>query len=102
MSPEYKKMAGTAAVFILADNPKASPVERDGMVWSPEELKVYDVDIDAGQKRPSMANALALEGLEDYDPPKNGDIRNVDSLEADFIYVANTRSWIQVPEIIPT
>ena len=100
MSLEYKKMAGTAAVFILADNPKASPVERDGMVWSPEELKLYDLNVDVGQNRPSIANALALEGLEDYDPPTNGDIRYVDSLDADFIYVANTRSWVQVPSNI--
>lgn len=34
----YKKMAGTSAVFIPANFNHASPVERDGLVWSDAEL----------------------------------------------------------------
>ncbi len=34
----YKKMAGTSAVFLSANFEKASPVERDGVIWTSEEL----------------------------------------------------------------
>lgn len=92
----YKKMAGTAAVFILSEHNIASPVERDGLVWSADELKLKNTKNHDGIKRDSMANALALEGLEDYDPPTDGDIRSVDSLNATFVYIAESRAWVQV------
>ena len=34
----YKKMAGTSAVFLSSEYDGASPVERDGMLWSAKEL----------------------------------------------------------------
>jgi hypothetical protein len=55
----YKKMAGTSAVFVSAQYPHASPVERDGMVWNSSELHVDDLPDDRRYKA-SMSNALAL------------------------------------------
>ena len=43
-----------------------------------------------------MANALALEGLEEYDPPGNGDLRFVESIGAEFVYFELMRGWIQL------
>ena len=43
-----------------------------------------------------MANALALEGLEDYDTPDNGDVRKVESIGTEFIYFDLIRGWIQL------
>ena len=34
----YKKIAGTSAVFLSADFAKASPIERDGLIWTANEL----------------------------------------------------------------
>jgi hypothetical protein len=70
----YKKMAGTSAVFLSADYNGASPVERDGVFWSAEELHL-NAPLTARQDKPPMHNALALEGLEDYDAPEDGDVR---------------------------
>ena len=91
----YKKMAGTSAVFVFANSDKPSPVERDGMVWSDEELHLNELP-EQRQEKPAMANALSLEGLEDYDIPENGDVRTVQSLAAKFIYLQRTHSWIQL------
>lgn len=33
-------MAGTSAIFIPADYASASPVERDGLVWTDTELSM--------------------------------------------------------------
>ena len=92
----YKKMAGTAAVFVLADNSKPSPVERDGMCWTGEELHLEELSSQR-RKKPDMANALSLEGLEDYDPPEDGDLRKVTSLNCWFIYLQRTHIWVQLP-----
>lgn len=91
----YKKMAGTSAVFLIADHSKASPVERDGMSWSAEELHMEELT-DKCQRKESMANALALEGLEEYEPPKNGDLRRVESIGAEFVYFDLIRGWVQI------
>lgn len=88
-------MAGTSAVFILDSYEGASPVERDGLSWSAEELHLQDLPSDQNNK-PAMANVLALEGLEDYEPPENGDARRVESLDTNFIYFEKIRGWIQV------
>lgn len=37
-APIYKKMADTSTVFLFADFAKASPVERDRMIWTANEL----------------------------------------------------------------
>lgn len=92
----YKKMAGTAAVFLRADYAGASPVERDGLIWAPQELHLEAWP--AALKRcPPLANVLALEGLEDYDPPADGDQRHVASLAVDFVYLQRLRGWVQFP-----
>lgn len=91
----YKKMAGTAAVFVCTDFARASPVERDGMTWSWEELHLDELSSDRAVK-PAMATVLALEGLEEYDPPQSGDIRTVESLAADFIYCNKLQGWVQL------
>jgi hypothetical protein len=94
MSKFFKKMAGTSAVFVNADYQGASPVERDGMVWSAEELHV-GAELPVFNMLPDMANALALEGLEDYDPPSHGDVRYVSSLGVSFFYWQPIRGWVQ-------
>ena len=91
----YKKMAGTSAVFVFADNAISSPVERDGMMWTSAELHLNELASEY-YKKPAMANALSLEGLEDYDPPQDGDLREVQSFGCHFVYLGRTHSWIQV------
>ncbi len=91
----YKKMAGTSAVFIASDYSGATPVERDGMQWTANELHMDDLPAPQVQK-PAMANALALEGLEEYDSPSNGDKRHVESIGEDFVYVEKIRGWVQI------
>ncbi len=97
VAPVYKKMAGTSAVFLFADFAKASPVERDGMTWTAKELHLDKLP-QPRQKKAAMANALALEGLEEYDMPNNGDVRRVESIGVEFIYFDLIRGWIQLNE----
>ncbi|MDB3898125.1 hypothetical protein N9329_01730 [Gammaproteobacteria bacterium] len=91
----YKKMAGTSAVFLSADYNGASPVERDGVFWSAEELHL-NAPLTARQDKPPMHNALALEGLEDYDAPEDGDVRAVASIGSEFVYLNSIRAWVQM------
>lgn len=91
----YKKMAGTSAVFVSTEYSHASPIERDGMVWTGSELHLEDLPNDRRHKA-SMSNALALEGLEDYDIPSSGDIRHVESMGINFIYFEKIHGWIQL------
>lgn len=95
LAQAYKKMAGTSAVFLSAEFNKASPVERDGMVWSAEELHLEQLP-QQYQEKPAMPNALALEGLEDYDMPHNGDLRRVDSVNTEFVYFDRIHGWVQI------
>lgn len=97
----YKRMAGTSAVFLREDYTGPSPVERDGMVWKAEELHLNELPktlspLDA------MANVLALEGLEDYDPATHGDLRQVKSIGKYFVYLASIRGWVQMGDELPT
>lgn len=87
-------MAGTAAVFVCEEFDKASPVERDGLTWSHEELHLHQLS-SVRHVKPAMASVLALEGLEDYDPPRSGDLRRVESLGVDFVYSAGIQGWVQ-------
>jgi hypothetical protein len=91
---QYKKMAGTAAVFIVADKHANSPVERDGMVWSADELKIQSLPEQLTTKD-AMASTLALEGLEDYDPPSDGDVRKVGALAVNFVYIGAIKGWVE-------
>ncbi len=91
----FKKMAGTSAVFLLDSYMGASPVERDGMVWQADELHAGTMPDELTQK-PAMANALALEGLEEYDPPNHGDVREVESLNVKFVYLQPLKGWVQL------
>jgi hypothetical protein len=95
MTQGYKKMAGTSAVFLREDYDGASPVERDGMIWQAKELHLDEF---SSQLRPlnAMANVLALDGLEDYDPATHGDVRRVDSVGEYFVYLERIRGWVQV------
>ncbi len=90
----YKKMAGTSAVFVFSDYQGPSPVERDGLVWTSAELHL-EGNLPLLRELPAMANALALEGLEEYDAPVFGDVRFVVSLDASFIYWSGIRGWVQ-------
>ncbi|CAA0113445.1 Uncharacterised protein [BD1-7 clade bacterium] len=90
----YKKLAGTSAVFVTANLEGPSPVERDGMIWSSAELHIDQLP-EERTPQAAMASPLALEGLEDYDPPAHGDVRHVSSLNADFIFNHAARAWIQ-------
>jgi ectoine hydroxylase-related dioxygenase (phytanoyl-CoA dioxygenase family) len=91
----YQKVAGTAAVFLMSDYTKASPVERDGMHWTAKELHLEKLP-EQRQQKAAMPNALALEGLEDYEPPENGDLRFVESIGKEFMYFGLIRGWVQV------
>lgn len=91
----YKKMAGTSAVFLAADYSHASPVERDGMEWSAAELSLNNLPANLNTK-PDMATVLALEGLEEYDAPVDGDVRRVDSVDAKFVYLERIKGWVQL------
>lgn len=95
MSQGYKKMAGTSAVFLLENHQSSAPIERDGMVWQAEELHTDETPKNLTPKG-SMANALALEGLEDYDPASNGDIREVLSLNSKFVYLEHIKGWVEL------
>ena len=92
---KYKKMAGTAAVFVFAEQHADKPVERQGMVWDDRELQL---DTIPGQltTKPAMATNLALEGLETYDPPCHGDVREVTALNSRFVYVAPIKGWVEL------
>jgi len=91
----YKKMAGTSAVFINANYAGAAPLERDGLLWTAEELHLDKQHLNAVQRMAPIANALALEGLEEYEPASHGDVRFVSSIGVDFIYSAGIKAWIQ-------
>ena len=91
----YKKMAGTSAVFLSAEFEKASPVERDGMQWTAAELHLDQLPT-RNQQKPAMPNVLALEGLEDYDMPQNGDVRKVASVNVEFVYFDLIHGWVQI------
>lgn len=93
---DYQKMAGTSAVFVIADIATAIPVERDGPRWTAKELYV-DQKIEVSEHKSPMASVLALEGLEDYDPAEHGDVRLVQSMGVCFIYSKNIRGWVQLP-----
>lgn len=95
----YKKMAGTSAIFIPADFNSASPVERDGMVWSDGELHMPE----AAQPlhwQPPMDSCLALEGLEEYNPPAAGDARYVNNLGMAFVYNGAIRGWVALTDYV--
>jgi hypothetical protein len=95
MGRQYKKLAGTSAVFILDGYQGTAPVDREGLVWTESELHLDQMST---EPRPlaAMANGLALEGLEEYDPPTDGDVRQVNSLNASFMYMKSIRGWIQL------
>lgn len=92
-------MAGTSAVFLREDYDGPSPVERDGMVWQADELHLDELP---GKLSPleAMANALALEGLEDYDPATHGDLRRVNSIGEYFVYLEPIRGWVQIEDAV--
>jgi len=94
----YKKMAGTSAVFVSADFDRSSPVERDGLIWSAEELHLEQMAVQR-QVQSAMATVLSLEGLEEYNPPQNGDVRLVESIATEFIYLTAIRGWVQLIEV---
>ena len=99
MTLGYKRMAGTSAVFLREDYDGPSPVERDGMVWQADELHLDELP---GKRSPleAMANVLALEGLEDYDPATHGDLRRVNSVGEYFVYLEQIRGWVQVEDAV--
>ena len=97
MTQGYKKMAGTSAVFLREDYDGPSPVERDGMIWQAEELHLDELPSEF-TPLDAMANVLALEGLEDYDPPTHGNIRRVDSVGEYFVYLERIQGWVQVED----
>ncbi|MFA7553516.1 MAG: hypothetical protein WCY88_04630 [Spongiibacteraceae bacterium] len=91
----YKKMAGTSAVFVFADQHADKPVERQGMVWDEQELHLDSIHRQLNIK-PPMATNLALEGLESYDPPSHGDVREVVALQARFVYIEPIKGWVEL------
>jgi len=90
---QYKKVAGTSAVFLKANHKGPSPVERDGLSWSADELNANELS--AKLFKPAVNSVLALEGLEEYDPPTDGDCRTVLSVGSSFVYVAKKKAWVE-------
>ncbi|WP_200821204.1 hypothetical protein [Oceanicoccus sp. KOV_DT_Chl] len=41
-----------------------------------------------------MESALSLEGLEEYEPPSNGDARYVNKLGVALVYIGKIRGWV--------
>lgn len=95
----YKKMAGTSAVFIPANYPTASPVERDGLQWTAAELHMPQSPQAIVWKAP-LATSLALEGLEEYDPPAAGDARYINNLGMAFVYNSHIRGWVALTDFV--
>lgn len=95
----YKKMAGTSAIFIPADFASASPVERDGLVWTDTELSMPSSPQTLQWKAP-LVSSLALEGLEEYEPPASGDARYVTNLGIAFVYNGKIRGWIALTDYV--
>jgi hypothetical protein len=95
----YKKMAGTSAVFVLANFESASPVERDGLTWSDSELGMPSTH-QILQWKGTMDSSLALEGLEEYEPPTSGDARFVSKLGIAFVYVEKAKAWVALTDFI--
>jgi hypothetical protein len=95
MQRHYKKMAGTSAVFVSADHNGASPVERDGMVWTEAELGLDNCNHTLHWREP-IDSSLALEGLEEYDAPQHGDARYVNKLKAAFVYLEKIKGWVEI------
>lgn len=95
----YKKMAGTSAVFIPADFNHASPVERDGMTWTDAELSMPESP-QGLQWKPPLDSTLALEGLEEYEPPAAGDARYVNKLGIAFVYIGKIRGWVALTDYV--
>lgn len=95
----YKKMAGTSAIFIPADFTGASPVERDGFVWSDAELSMPATP-QLLQWKPPLASTLALEGLEEYDAPETGDARYINNLGLAFVYNSKIRGWVALTDYL--
>jgi len=91
----YKKMAGTSAVFIPTYFATPSPVERDSMTWTDTELSMSESPLTL-LWQPAMDSSLALEGLEEYEPPKNGDARYVKNLGIAFVYIGKIRGWVAI------
>ena len=91
----YKKMAGTSAVFVSAEHSGPSPVERDGLVWTAHELGLDSCKPSLRWHEP-MDSSLALEGLEEYEPPSQGDARYVSKLHAAFVYIDKIRGWVEI------
>ncbi len=97
---QYKKMAGTAAVFVASGEHADRPVERDGLSWSAKELHLYDLKVPKLIRKEPVASILVLEGLEDYDPAQSGDVRHVNSLQADMLYVPDIKGWVEIDRCI--
>ena len=93
----YKKMAGTSAVFIPADFTNSSPVERDGLVWTDDELDMPTTPKKLKWK-PPITSTLALEGLEDYDPASIDEARYVINLGIAFVYIEKIRGWVALTD----
>ncbi len=93
----YKKMAGTSAIFVIDGLHANKPVERQGMTWTEKELQLNTMPHSLTQK-PPMATSLALEGLESYDAPAHGDVREVGALDTKFVYIAPVKAWVELKE----
>lgn len=93
----YKKMAGTSAVFITSNFNAPSPVERDGLTWTESELHMPKAR-ECLHWKPPMESALALEGLEEYDPPSAGDARYVNKLGIALVYIEKSKAWVALTD----
>ena len=67
------------------------------MVWTDAELSMPSSPQTLLWK-PPLVSTLALEGLEEYDPPSTHDARYVNNIGMAFVYIAKIRGWVALTD----
>ena len=65
-------------------------------IVSIEDLRSSEQLPSQHQQKLVMPNALTLEGLEEYEIPQNGDVRKVESIDAEFVYFDVIHGWVRI------
>ena len=65
-------------------------------IVSIEDLRSSEQLPSQHQQKLVMPNALTLEGLEEYEIPQNADVRKVESIDAEFVYLDVIHGWVRI------
>lgn len=68
-------------------------------MWTDSELSMPDVPKILHWKAP-LDSSLALERLEEYDPPSAGDARSVNKLGIAFVYIGKILGWVALTDFV--